>query len=140
MSPEAMPPEGQAMQSPVDGMSPEEQPPAELQDGMNPSVDAETIRMLRELKDSSVMDMGILASVGAATELGDVIMNYRDDIQSGVSATGRILLNLMTKKETLEENIGAAKYKQLVSTMKPLFIKMSDMYADIYYLSLESEV
>ena len=135
----------EGMSDPMQGMSPEQQPEEEVaglqENGMNSSVDAETLRLISEnIKNSSIMDMGVLASVGASSELGEVILNYRDDIQSGVSATARILLNLMTKKDSIEENIGSAKYKQLTSTLKPLLVKMSDMYADIYYLKLESGV
>ena len=149
-----MPSQGQAqaipaspnagMSDPAAGMAPMEEElaqPVELTpEGMNPSVDATTVQMLSELKDTSVMDMGVLSTLAVDTDLGEVISSYRDDVQTGVSAIARILINILTKQDEIKPKIGDAKYKQLVNTLRPILIKMSDAYADIYYLKLESGI
>ena len=125
----------------VDNQLPQEQEQGLNEDGMNMSMDAQTLQMaLSQLKNSPAMDMSVIASIASTPDISGVIKDHQEEIQMGVSGLGRILMNIMTKRDTVEANIGKAKYKQLVSTLKPLFLKMSDTYADIYALKIESDV
>ncbi len=107
--------------------------------GMNTAVDPEVLRTLSELKDSNIMDVGIISMIAANSELGEVIAQYSGAIHSGASAIGRILLNAMVKKNAIIEQVGEPKYKQMVNSLRTVFTKISDLYVDITRLQLESD-
>jgi hypothetical protein len=109
------------------------------QDGMNTAVDPEVLRTLAELKDSNIMDIGIISMIAANSELGEVVAQYSGAIHSGASAIGRILLNAMVKRNSIIGQVGEAKYKQMVNSLKTVFTKTSDLYVDITRLQLESD-
>ena len=111
------------------------------ENGMNMSIDTQTLKMaLEQLKNSPVMDMSVLSSLALVPEISDVIKEHKNEIRDGVSSIGRILMNLATKRDTIEPNIGKAKYTQVTTSLRAIFIKMTDAYADIYALKTESDV
>ena len=114
----------------------EQQPDVE---GMNQSIDPSVLKTLSELKDSNVMDVGIISMIGANSDIGAVVSQYKGDVHSGASAIGRIFLNTLVKKNTIVEQIGEPKYKQLTNNLRAVFVKISDLYVDITRLQLESD-
>lgn len=118
-----------------------QQAPQEQQDtsGMNQAIDPEVLRTLSELKNSNVMDVGVISMIAANTEIGSVVAQYGKDIHAGASAIGRILLNALVKKNQIIEQVGEPKYKQLTNSLRTVFVKISDLYVDITRLQLESD-
>jgi len=166
---QAAPEQGMAMQDPHNGMqTPEQQAASEQEmqaqadidkqmlgqeaaqapgqeeaqqnpDGMNTSIDPQILQALSDIKDSRIMDVGVISMIAASNDIQDVIAQYKGDILSGASALGRILLNAMTKKDELILDVGEPKYKQLTNSLKTVFTKVSDLYVDIMRLELESD-
>ena len=106
--------------------------------GMNTAIDPQVLQTLADLKDSNVMDVGIISTIAASSEIGEVVSSYSGDIHAGASAIGRILLNAMVKKNTIIEQVGEPKYKQMINSLRSVFVKISDLYVDITRLQLES--
>jgi len=129
----------QQMVDPQQQMVDPQQQESLTQDGMNPSVDASLLEELSRIKDTKIMDLGVLATLASADSMGEVIAKYRDDVQIGASALARMLLNLMTKKTEAIAQIGEGKYNQIMGKLKPMLLKMTDLYAEIYYLKVESD-
>jgi hypothetical protein len=125
-------PEQQAMQGEQQGQSP-------IQDGMNTAIDPQVLSTLAALKDNSIMDVGIVSMLANSNGIGEVIRDYSEDILKGTSAIGRILLNLMIKKNSTIEEIGDKKYGQLIKTLRKIFSDTSNLYADILLMELESD-
>jgi len=121
------------------GQQPQPQETQPDTEGMNTSIDPEVLKTLAELKDSNVMDVGIISMIASNSEISSVISQFSGDIHSGASAIGRILLNAMTKKNTMIEQVGEPKYKQMINNLKTVFVKVSDLYVDITRLQLESD-
>ncbi len=109
------------------------------QNGMNPAIDPAILSTLAQLKDSNIMDAGIVSVLINSDSISDVVDEYKGDVMKGASSVGRILLNAMVKKNQMELDIGEKKYKQMVKNLKNIFIKMSDLYADILKMELESD-
>jgi len=107
--------------------------------GMNTSIDPEILKTLSELKDSSVMDVGVIAAIASNTDIADVVSQYKGDILYGASAIGRILLNALVKRNSVIEQIGEPKYKQTVNSLRAVFQKISDLYVDITRMQFESD-
>jgi hypothetical protein len=118
--------------------APQEQA-ASNQEGMNPSIDPAILDTLSQLKDSSIMDASIISMLANSESISSVIEEHSGEILSGASAVGRILLNAMTKKNAIILEIGEKKYKQLSKNLRTVFVKMSDLYADILKMELESD-
>ena len=123
-------------QQPVPGDVPPQQPDTS---GMNQSVDPEILRTLADLKDSKVMDIGVIATLGIDAEMSEIVASYRDDILHGVSAIGRILFNMMVRRAELSKQIGDAKYNKIVSAMRNIFVKLTNVYVDIASMGLEAD-
>jgi alanine-alpha-ketoisovalerate/valine-pyruvate aminotransferase len=85
------------------------------------------------------MDVGVISMIASNTEIGEVVAQYSGAIHSGASAIGRILLNAMVKKNSIIEQVGEPKYKQMVNSLRAVFVKISDLYVDITRLQLESD-
>lgn len=107
--------------------------------GMNTAIDPEVLKTLADLKDSNVMDVGIISMIAANSEIGEVVSQYSGAIHQGASAIGRILLNSMAKKNIMIEQVGEAKYKQMTNSLRTVFTKISDLYVDVTRLQLESD-
>ncbi len=125
---EALPPQG----------APTEQEQPGLVDGMNTALDPQILATLAELKNSQAMDAGVVSMLANSEAIGDIVQDYRGDILNGASAIGRILLNLMTKKNDMIKDLGDKKYNQIVKTLRVIFVKTSDLYVDIVKMELES--
>jgi hypothetical protein len=108
-------------------------------EGMNTAIDPQVLSMLSQLKDSNIMDVGIISLLANNESISNIVEEYSGDILNGASATGRILLNAMTRKNQLVQDVGEKKYNQLVKNLRTVFVKMSDLYADILKLELESD-
>jgi hypothetical protein len=106
--------------------------------GMNQNIDPMVLQTLAQLKDSKVMDIGVIGTLGIDEEMSTIVASYKDDILHGVSAMGRILFNMMVRREKLSEQYGDGKYKKLVSSLKNLFTKMSDLYVEITMMGFEA--
>lgn len=124
---------GQMQGAGMDGQGPQ------LQDGMNTSIDPAILSTLSQLKDSSVMDVGVISMLANNDSMTDIIEEYSGDIISGANALGRILLNAMTKKNRMVDDIGEKKYNQMIKNLKLIFVKTSDLYADMLKMELESD-
>ena len=122
-------------QQPVPG---DVQPQQEVPEGMNASIDPEVLQTLAQLKDSKVMDVGVLGTLGIDQEMSEIVASYRDDLLHGVSAIGRILFNMMVRREALSKQYGDGKYKKLVDSMKNIFIKTSDLYVEVTMMGVEA--
>jgi hypothetical protein len=129
-------------QMPVPGDVPPQPQDAQQQvpEGMNPNIDPEVLQMLAQLKDSKVMDVGVLATLGLDSEISEIVSGYRDDILHGVSAIGRILFNMMVRKDALSAQYGDAKYKKITNSLRNIFVKTSDLYVDITMMGVEANV
>lgn len=117
----------------------QQQPSQEDISGMNTNIDPEILKTLSELKDSSVMDVGVIAAIASNNDIANVVSQYKGDILYGASAIGRILLNALVKRNEVIEQIGEPKYKQTVNSLRAVFQKISDLYVDITRLQLESD-
>jgi len=91
--------------------------------GMNTAIDPQVLQTLADLKDSNVMDVGIISTIAANSEIGEVVSAYSGDIHAGASAIGRILLNAMVKKNSIMEQVGEPKYKQMINSLRSVFVK-----------------
>jgi hypothetical protein len=110
-----------------------------LQDGMNTQIDPAILDTLAQIKDSSTMDVGIISLLANNDSMVSIVGEYSPDILNGASAIGRILLNAMVKKNQMIQDVGEKKYGQVIKNMKTVFVKMSDLYADILKMELESD-
>ncbi len=116
-----------------------EQQQQPLQDGMNTAIDPSVLATLAELKDSNVMDVGLISMIAGNDTMNQVMNEYKGNILEGASSVGRILLNAIVKKDEISSEVGEKKYKQLEKNLRTIFIKMSDLYADIMKMGLESD-
>jgi hypothetical protein len=112
---------------------------AQLQDGMNTGIDPSILGTLAQLKDSGVMDAGVISMIIDSESINEVVDSYKGDILNGASAIGRILLNALVKRAQIENDIGEKKYKQFTKNLRAIFVKMSELYADILKMELESD-
>jgi len=110
----------------------------ELVNGMNASIDPSILDILAQLKDSNIMDVSVISMLASGESIGDVVRDYSGDILNGASAVGRILLNALIKENEVSAEIGEKKYKQLIKNLRNIFKSMSELYADIVKLELES--
>ncbi len=110
-----------------------------LQDGMNTAIDPAVLATLAELKDSNVMDVGLISVMANNETMNQVMNEYKGDILAGASSVGRILLNALVKQDELSNDVGEKKYEQLVRNLRTIYIKISDLYADIMKMGLESD-
>jgi hypothetical protein len=78
--------------------------------------------------------------LGLDSEISEIVSGYRDDILHGVSAIGRILFNMMVRKDALSAQYGDAKYKRITNSLRNIFVKTSDLYVDITMMGVEANV
>ena len=121
-------------------MPPQQDAQQGLSDGMNPQLSPQILQQLASIKDSNVMDVGILSALSVDTsEMAGLVKDYNDNILQGASALGRILFNFEIRKNDLLVSLGDKKYNQMTKTFKSLFVKMSDIYVDIVLLGFEDD-
>ena len=104
---------------------------AEVPEGMNQNIDPEVLRMLSELKDSSAMDAGVISDMADSHRISSIVSENKASIIEGASSLGKVLLSMMSNKGELEQTLGEKKYKKIVSNLKSMFSKSTDLYIDI---------
>lgn len=124
-------------QTPQPGVQQDDAQQGSSIDGMNPSLDPQILKSLSELKDSKVMDVGVVSMLANSEAVGSVMQEYRGDILNGASAVGKILMNMMVRKNDVIKDLGEKKYSQTVKMLKIVFTKTSDLYVDIVKMELE---
>jgi len=110
----------------------------EVPNGMNPNIDPEVLNMLSGLKDSSVMDVGVIADMADSSRISSIISENKGKIAEGASSMGRILLNMMSGRAELTQTMGEKKFNKVTSNLKAMFVKTTDLYVDIMKMDVDA--